>query len=65
MEFAGNGDLSGYAKKHHGIKEELAAKWFFQASSGLGFLHESLRTTHRDIKLDNVNIIPLLSIIND
>lgn len=54
MEFAGNGDLSGYAKKHKGINEPLACKWFFQASSGLSYLHEILKTCHRDIKLDNI-----------
>lgn len=54
MEFAGNGDLSGYAKKHKGITEPLTCKWFFQASSGLSYLHEILKTSHRDIKLDNI-----------
>src|SRR5699024_8612530 len=54
MEFAGNGDISGYAKKHKGVKEDLACKWFYQASLGLAYLHEHLHTTHRDIKLDNM-----------
>lgn len=47
MEYAGNGDISGYAKKNKGIREELACQWFYQASSGLAYLHEQLYTTHR------------------
>ena len=51
MEFAGNGDLAGYATKHNGFKEPLACKWFLQAASGLSFLHNNMKTAHRDIKL--------------
>ena len=51
MEFAANGDISGYAKKHNGITEQLACKWFYQSASGLSYLHEVLKTAHRDIKL--------------
>ena len=54
MEFAGNGDIAGYAKKNKGIKEDLACKWFFQAASGLAYLHGQMKTAHRDIKLDNI-----------
>lgn len=54
MELASNGDLAGYATKHNGFKEPLACKWFFQASSGLAYLHNSMKTSHRDIKLDNI-----------
>ena len=54
MQFAGNGDIRGYAKKHNGIKEDLICKWFLQSNSGLYHLHEVLFTTHRDIKMDNV-----------
>lgn len=54
MEFAGNGDIAGYAKKHNGIKESLTCQWFWQATQGLAFLHINLSTAHRDIKLDNV-----------
>jgi len=55
MDFAANGDISGYMKKHRGIKEtKLACKWFLQASSGLHFLHTELGTAHRDNKPDNI-----------
>lgn len=54
MQFASNGDISGYAKKNNGIKESLACKWFLQAASGLYYLHSKLYTTHRDIKSANL-----------
>lgn len=54
MEFAANGDISGYRKKHKGIEECHAARWFWQVSQGLAFLHETLFTSHRDIKLGNM-----------
>lgn len=54
MEFAGNGDLSVYSRKHRGIREELAVGWFYQTTCGLAYLHEQLWTVHRDIKLDNI-----------
>ncbi|CAG2179546.1 unnamed protein product, partial [Oppiella nova] len=54
MEFAGNGDLSGYIKKHKAIPEQLACRWFTQTSEGLSYLHNGLFIAHRDIKLDNV-----------
>lgn len=54
MEFAANGDISGYIRKNDGIKQTLAAHWFMQAAEGIHFLHETLLTSHRDIKLDNL-----------
>lgn len=54
MELAINGDLAAYARKHKGVREELAVNWFYQTTCGLAYLHERLWTVHRDIKLDNI-----------
>lgn len=54
MEFAGNGDLTGFIRKHNGLKIRLACGWFLQASNGLAYLHGTLYTAHRDIKPDNI-----------
>ena len=54
MEFAGNGDISGYVKKHGAITESLAFVWFNQVSDGLNYLHTEVHMAHRDIKLDNI-----------
>lgn len=54
MEFAGNGDISGYVRKHDGVRLQLGCIWFLQISHGLTHLHEVLGTCHRDIKLDNM-----------
>ena len=53
MEFAENGDISGYVRKHDGVRLPLGCIWFLQISNGLIHLHDSLYTSHRDIKLDN------------
>lgn len=54
MEFAGNGDLAGYLKKHNPMEDSLSCLWFLQTSRGLSFLHERMLSAHRDIKLDNM-----------
>ena len=54
MEFAENGDISHYRKKHNGIDEKLACRWFWQSNLGLEHLHDTLYTSHRDIKLGNI-----------
>lgn len=53
MEFADNGDISGYVRKHDGVRLHLGCIWFLQLTNGLVHLHDSLYTCHRDIKLDN------------
>ena len=54
MEFAANGDITGFARKHNGITEKLACQWFLQVSNGLAYLHIQMATAHRDIKTDNM-----------
>jgi testis-specific serine kinase len=54
MEFAANGDISGYAHKHKGIQEKMASRWFLQVSKGLAYLHLQMHTAHRDIKTANM-----------
>lgn len=53
MEFASNGDIAGYIRKHDGVSLQLGCIWFLQISNGLVHLHEQLHSCHRDIKLDN------------
>lgn len=47
MEFAPNGDLSGWLKKNGPMKERLAAYWFAQVVAALSHVHSSLRMAHR------------------
>lgn len=47
MEFAPNGDLSGWLKKNGPMKERLAAFWFRQVVCALSHVHASLRMAHR------------------
>lgn len=54
MEYAGNGDLAGYIKKHKVLQEPLACIWFTQTSEAVAYLHNTLKIAHRDIKLDNI-----------
>lgn len=54
MEFAANGDIAAYVRKNEQIRDSLVCRWFSQVSAGLLFLHETLLSTHRDIKLDNM-----------
>ena len=53
MEFAANGDIARYVRQNE-LKDSLVCVWFNQISAGLFFLHETLLSTHRDIKLDNM-----------
>lgn len=53
MEYAGDGDLLQYVKKHKKLKEEEAKVLFRQIVYGLGHIH-SRSVLHRDIKLDNI-----------
>ncbi|KAI2807954.1 hypothetical protein RDWZM_005378 [Blomia tropicalis] len=54
MEYAGNGDLAGYVKKHKALKEPLAAAWFVQTCEAINYMHTVVLMAHRDIKLDNI-----------
>lgn len=54
MEYAGNGDITGFVKKHKVLKENLAALWFTQTSEAVNYLHTVIHMAHRDIKLDNI-----------
>ena len=54
MEFAGNGDLTDYLRKHNELKEDLASVWFTQVCEAVHYLHVIIHMAHRDIKLDNI-----------
>ncbi|KAJ6216650.1 hypothetical protein RDWZM_007807 [Blomia tropicalis] len=54
MEFASNGDIAAYVKKNETVVDSLMCRWFLQICCGLLFLHETLLSSHRDIKLDNM-----------
>ena len=54
QEYAANGDVAHYGVRHGGIADRLVARWFLQAASGLHYLHDTLATCHRDLKLDNM-----------
>lgn len=47
MEFAPNGDLSGFMKKSGPMKERLAQFWFSQVVTALMHVHATLRMAHR------------------
>ena len=53
MEFAPNGDLLGYLRKHQKLNESLAQHWFVQTCEAVHHMHVQLRIAHRDIKLGN------------
>lgn len=56
MEFAPFGDLAKYTNSNDGVEERQAAIWFLQSTNGLYYLHEVMRTAHRDLKCENIMI---------
>lgn len=52
-EFAPHGDIQKYMNKKNGIKRTQACLWMVQTSKGLQYLHDSLKTAHRDVKCEN------------
>lgn len=54
MEFAPNGTLFDYCKRHSPLSETLVKVWFGQLCDALYFLHSDAKIAHRDIKLDNI-----------
>lgn len=56
MELAPYGDVGKYMESHNGLSHQQALNWFLQATKGLRYLHDTLHTAHRDIKVENILI---------
>lgn len=53
MEYVNGGTLFSLIKKHNGIEEKRAFKYFIQACSAVNFLHDN-NLIHRDLKPENL-----------
>jgi testis-specific serine kinase len=55
MQWAENGDLLDFVKKHGAVSEAKANFWFFQMVSAIKYVH-AMDYAHRDLKCENILI---------